>query len=215
MVMNVFVISFRTAWIPHALNLYKSPGSAEAFGKTYMKLLSAGFLILLTVTLFAPFLFDVKLFNGHLFDKSYEPGLIILPYVLLGYLFNGIISFYSLYPFVSNKSYHFLVSDGSAFVVNIVLNILLIPVIGMLGAAVATTAAFLVSALYLYIISGKKVNIIYPLKEIISITFVTAIVFVIGMIGRSIYVDIILICIYIVIVTRLAKIKLTGLLSIT
>jgi O-antigen/teichoic acid export membrane protein len=214
MVMNVFIISFRTAWIPHAINLSKSSDTAEVFGKTFMKLLSAGFLILLAVTLFAPFLFNVKFFGSYLFDKTYEPGLVILPYVLLGYLFNGIIGYYSLYPFISNKTYHFLISDGSAFIINIILNIILIPIMGMLGAAVATTAAFLASAIYLYMISRKKVNIVYPQKEILLITFITAIVFIAGMISRSFYLAIILIAVYIYIVNRLTKIKLTGLLSI-
>jgi O-antigen/teichoic acid export membrane protein len=214
-VMNVFVISFRTAWIPHALNLYKTSGSAEIFGKTFLKLLSIGFLIFIAVTLFAPFLFNIRLFNVFLLDKNYQTGLIILPYILLGYLINGIIAFYSLYPFTSNKSYHFLISDGSAFVINIVLNLILIPAMGMLGAAVATTAAFLAGALYLYFVSWKNINIIYPVKEIIRLVFITAIVFVLGMLGRSFYVDILLIIIYMVIVSRVAKIKITGLLKIT
>jgi O-antigen/teichoic acid export membrane protein len=215
MVMNIFVISFRTAWIPYALNLYKRDNSPEAFGKTYVKLLSAGFFIILAVTFFAPAFFNMKLFGMYLISKSYEPGLIILPYVLTGYLLNGIIAFYSLYPFVSNRSYHFLISDGSAFVVNIILNFMLVPAMGMLGAAIATTSAFLISAAYLYIISRKRINIIYPLNNIAIITFVTFIAFAIGVITKSIYVDIALIIIYIFAVTKLAKIKLSGLLRIT
>ncbi len=214
-VMNVFVISFRTAWIPHALNLYKTSGSEEILGKTYLKLLSIGFLILIAVTLFAPFLFNLKLFNVFLLDKNYEPGLIILPFILFGYLINGIIAFYSLYPFISNKSYHFLISDGSAFVVNILLNLILIPAMGMLGAAVATTAAFFIGALYLYIVSVNKINIIYPVKEILQLIFITAVVFVSGILYKSFYVDIVLIIIYLVIISRVAKIKMTGLLKLS
>jgi O-antigen/teichoic acid export membrane protein len=194
--------------------MYKLSGYAETFGKTFLKLLSVSFLILLCVTLFAPFLFNIKLFNVSLFDKSYEPGLIILPYILSGYLLNGIISFYSLYPFTSGKSYHFLISDGSAFIVNIILNLILIPVLGMLGAAVATTAAFLASALYLFFISGKKINIFYPLKEIITITLITLIVFIVGIVFKNVYWDILLICVYLVIVKKMLKIKITGLIKI-
>jgi O-antigen/teichoic acid export membrane protein len=85
---------------------------------------------------------------------------------------------------------------------------------GMIGAAVATTAAFFASAIYLYLISRKKVNIVYPKKEIMLITFITAIVFIAGLTSSSFYLDIILIAVYLLVVTRLTKIKLTGLLSI-
>ncbi len=214
-VMNVFVISFRTAWIPHALNLYKTSNSALIFGKTYLKLLSIVFLILITVTLFAPFLFNIKLFNVFLLDKNYEPGLIILPYILLGYLINGIIAFYSLYPFISNKSYHFLISDGLAFLVNIALNLILIPALGMLGAAIATTAAFFIGALYLYFVSVNNITIIYPVKEILQLIFITAIVFVLGMLEKSFYADILLLLIYLVVISRVAKIKVTSLIKIS
>ncbi len=214
MVMNVFVISFRTAWIPHALNVYHSKNYSEVFGNTFKKLLAVSFLIILVVPLISPFLFKLKLFDVYLLSKNFESGLIILPYVLLGYLFNGVASFYSLYPFESSKSYYFLVTDLLAFLVNIILNFIFIPLLGMVGAALSTTLAFLSAAIFLFIISRRKIVVFYPWKEIILIVLIAGIFLFIGLSFQSLMLRILLIVLYLVIVGQLTKIKMKNLFRV-
>lgn len=214
MLMNVFVISFRTAWIPRALNVYKSENYSEIFGNMFKKLISVSLIILLTVTLFAPYLFQIKLLNVYILNKNYESGLIILPYILLGYLFSGLAAFYSLFPFVSSKSYYFLYSDLIAFIVNLLLNFILIPVIGMIGAAVATTFAFIASAVFLFWISKSRIQIIYPMRDIIKIILLSVLILIIGMSFRNLILDVILMVIYLISVSRLIKINLIQLFRI-
>ena len=213
LVMNVFVISFRTAWAPYGLNLFYKNEYTQTFGLTLKKYIAASCLILLVITLFAHYLFEINIAGFSLVNKSYESGLIILPFVLMGYLFNGLASFYSIYSLASSKSYHFLISDGLAFIINIGLNFLLIPIFGMLGAAISTTAAFIAAAFYLFVISFKKIKVDYPLKEIIITLAAAVLILFAGMAYKVLVFEIILIISYVIIVWSFAKVKLTGFFS--
>lgn len=215
MIMNVFVISFRTAWIPRALNVYNSQNYSVIFGNTLKKLTSVSLTILLCITLFSPYLFHIRLFGVTILNKNFEPGLVILPYILLGYFFSGLAIFYSLFPFISSKSYYFLYSDLIAFVVNILLNFILIPLVGMVGAAIATTLAYFASALFLFFISRRKINITYPIKNLSTIIISCLVLLIIGMNLKNLLVDVVIIIIYLTLIVRLSKISLAGLFSIT
>ncbi len=214
MLMNVFVISFRTAWIPRALNVYRAENHSEVFGNMFKKLISVSSVILISVTLFSPYLFQIKLFNVFILNKNYEAGLIILPFILLGYLFSGLGAFYSLFPFVSSKSYYFLYSDLIAFIVNLILNFILIPMVGMIGAAVATTLAFFASAVFLFWISKSKIKIYYPMRDIITIATLAVIILIIGLVYKNLILELSLFVVYLFSVLKLTKINLRLLFRI-
>ena len=210
MIMNVFVISFRTAWNPHSLNLFYSEDYKSSFGTTLSKLVAISCIILLTVSLFSKYLFEINVSGLHLFNPIYEPGIIILPLVLIGYIFSGISSFYSVYPNISNKSHHFLISDLIAFIINIIVNIIFIPKYGIIGAAFATAIAFLFGAAYLFFISRDQIKIDYETKKL-SIIVLSALIFLFaGLNMKSIIVDVVVVIGYLMTLRYLLKINLVG-----
>jgi O-antigen/teichoic acid export membrane protein len=211
MVMNVFVISFRTAWNPHSLNLFYSDDYKSSFGNTLSKLVAISCIILLTVSLFSKYLFEININGLQLFNSMYKPGIIILPLVLTGYIFSGISSFYSVYPNISNKSHHFLVSDLIAFVSNIIVNIIFIPKYGIIGAAFATAIGFLFGAAYLFFISRDQIKIDYETKKLSVIILSTLIFLFAGLNLKSIIVDIVAVTGYIITLRYLVKINIAGL----
>ena len=105
--------------------LYYSSDYKQAFGKTLTKLVALSCILLLVVSLFARHLFEISIFNIELFNSAYKPGVVVIPLVMIGYIFSGISSFYSVYPSISNKTYHFLIADVIAFGSNIILNFIL------------------------------------------------------------------------------------------
>ncbi|OGU38912.1 MAG: hypothetical protein A2315_05425 [Ignavibacteria bacterium RIFOXYB2_FULL_35_12] len=214
MITNIFVISFRAAWMPYALNKYKEGNYRENFGKILIKVLSIGVFILLTVSFFADDLFNIKLLGKNLFNPIYETGLIILPYVVIGYIFNSLASFYSLYPFTVNKSYHFLISDGLGIISNLALNFILIPSYSLLGAGIATSISFIIAAGYLYIISKDKIGIVYPKKEIIIICFAGMLSLVIGMIYNYLLIQVFLVILFLALLIFVIKLKPASLLKV-
>lgn len=207
-IMNVFVASFSTAWNPHSLNLFYSNDYKQAFGKTLTKLIALSCVLLLIVSLFARHLFDLYLFNIAIFNPAYKAGVVIIPLVMIGYIFSGISTFYTVYPYVSNKTFHFLISDAIAFSTNIILNFILIPRIGLLGAAFATAIGFLCGAAYLFFISRAEIKIEYQTKDLLIIIIVALGILFIGLNIKNLFVDIFLILVYLVTLHYFAKIKI-------
>ena len=172
------------------------------------KLTAVSCLLILVVSLLAGYLFDIHILGISFFNPDYRTGIVIIPLVMIGYFFNGISSYYSVYPSVSNKSYHFLISELLAFLVNVLLNIILIPHFGIIGAALSTAIGFLCGASYLFTISRMHIKIEYRVKEL-SIIIITALVLlIVGKNVNSIMIDIILILLYLFILHFYAKIKL-------
>jgi len=206
-VMNIFVISYRTAWTPLSIRLYnKSNNYSAYFGKSFNKLIGVISLIILAVSLLIDDLFHINFAGLTLFNSQYEPGLYLIPFILAGYGFSGIISFYSVYPYVSGKSVHFLITDGIAFIVNITLNLILIPVWGITGAAAATTLSFFSGAVYLRLISGV-IKVDYEYKDMFLILFGGLLLFCAGFFLDLLAIDIMLILLYLFLLAAVLKFK--------
>ena len=215
MIMNLFIMSFTAAWSPHSLNLYYASDYKTTFGKTLNKLVALSCILLLVVSLFAPYLFKIHMFGISFFNPSYRAGIIIIPLVLTGYIFYGISSFYSVYPSVTNKTYHILISDFGAFIINIGLNILLIPVLGMLGAAFATLMGFIFAAAYLFVISRKLIVIDYQAKELMIIILIALIFLFVGLNVSSLIINILLILSYLTALNYLTDFKVNQLFKLS
>ena len=215
LVMNVFVISFRSAWSPHSLNLFYSKDYKASFGKTLSRLVAVSCILLLAVSLFAGYLFEIRIFDFAFFNSSYKPGIIILPLVIIGYIFSGISSFYSVYPYIANKSYHFLISDFIALGTNIILNFILIPQLGLLGAAFATSIGFLFGATYLFFISREQIKIDYQTKNLTIIIMSALLFLLIGLNVKNIYVDIAMVGAYLFTLHKVVKLKISGLFKLS
>ncbi len=210
MIMNVFVISYRTAWVPYALNVYSTGKYQEIFGKTLLKLIFAGGFIILLVTFFTGYLFDLRILGITFLNHQYLPGLLILPFILLGYFFNGLASFYSIYPLVSNKTYHFPIADGIGFALNLILNLILIPHYGIIGAAIATTIAFASSAFYLYLISVGQLKFNYNIKQLLALVSMLTLFLLGGILFNNIYFNIILSSLFFIIAVKLTGTRLNS-----
>lgn len=214
MIMNIFVISFRTAWTPYSLRLLRQEEEksyAVLFGHSFTRLIAISLMIFLTVSLFIKDLFSFNIAGGNLFNAQYAPGIIIIPFILLGYIFSGLISFYSVYPYQSGKSYHFLVSDLLAFVVNVVLNFILIPRYCIMGAGIATMISFFAGFIYLYIVS-RPIKIVYEAKELTSLLLYAAAFFLLGRLADSFWLNLLLVVAFTIVIQRTLNLmkKLRG-----
>lgn len=211
LLMNLFVISFRTAWTPHSLRLHYSNLYERQSGEIMLKYIAAAGIIFISVSLFTNDLFRINLGGHKLFNEAYKAGIIIVPFILGGYFLNGINSFYSVYPFVSDKTYHFIVSDGLAFLVNIILNIFLIPRWGLIGAAFATFISFTIASGYLIILTSKHFRIIYPFRKIIIVVLLIISLTIIGQLINHLIVDILMISTFLYLLIIVLKIRVVGL----
>ncbi len=213
-VMYIYVIAFRTAWVPHAIKKFGSEGYSEHFGRVFTKYLFMAISIFLTVSLLIPVLFDIKISDSiYLFNPAYKSGITILPFVLLGYLCNGIVSFNSIFPYKMGKSTYFLFNDAIAFVLNITLNFILIPIWGMNGAAMATFISYIVPAFYMYSLS-KNVIIVQYEKLSVSVFAVAALImFILGTYLNNVFVDVALVLMFFFVGKKMMKLNISDLFS--
>ncbi|HSD62903.1 MAG TPA: oligosaccharide flippase family protein [Ignavibacteriaceae bacterium] len=208
LIMNVFVLSLRSAWTPYSIKLYNEGNYTAEFGKSFTKILSAGLLIFLVVSMFIDDLFNFHSGSFYLFDPAYRSGIKIIPVILISYLFSAIVTYYSVYPYITGKSIHFLMSDLTALIINIILNFILIPIYGIMGAAYATLFSYFGAAVYLLLISGKKIKIVYePLKLLLSL-FITFLIYTVSKMINIFSADIVLFIIALFMIYRLTGLKL-------
>ncbi|MCU7489865.1 MAG: oligosaccharide flippase family protein [Bacteroidota bacterium] len=202
MVMNIFVISFRTAWTPYSLRLLRQEKNYSIlFGHSLTRLLAISLLIFLGVSLFIKDLFSFHLGGTTLFNPEYTPGIIIIPLVLMGYLFSGLVSFYSVYPYQSGKSYHFLISDLAAFIVNVALNFILIPKYGIMGAALATMISFFAGFIYLFVIS-RPLKVTYQIKELLTLILYAVAFYLLGRLADNFWMNLVLVVGFTIVIQR-------------
>jgi len=141
--MMLLVNMFDQAWKPFVLERSDRQGVDRLIARvlTYFAVLSAW--AFLAVAFFVDVLVKSPIFHGHsLFGPAYWSGLPIVPIITLGYLFNGLY-YVMLAPLMIDKR---MTSVGVATwigaAINIGMNVAVIPLWGMIGAAWATCVAY-------------------------------------------------------------------------
>lgn len=103
-----------------------------------------------------------------------ETAMEIIPWIAIAYLFLVIMNFYNYAFRLGLRTELQVVVMALGAGVNLMTNFLLIPRIGLLGAAIATTAAFGAAALLSYILSQRILPMRIPIHDIAKITLASA-----------------------------------------
>ena len=175
--MMLFVNMFQFAWQPFFLQNADEKDAKELFSKVLTYFTLAGSIVLVFLSLFIDNIVTFKIFGRSLIAPSYWSGLPIVPVILLGYLFNGIYVVFTAGIYIKEKSIYVPFITGLGALVNIVVNFALIPSMGMMGAAFATLASYVVIAAGFFIITQKFYKINYEYWKITKIFFF---IFIIG-----------------------------------
>jgi O-antigen/teichoic acid export membrane protein len=184
MVMNLLISGFRTAWIPFFMNMKDKENNKEIFSKVFSYFVYAGMLLFLIIALFANDLVQIHIGSFYLIlAKDYWSGLVIIPYILLAYFLFGLYTNLNIASYFENKIRYLIISSGCGFAANILLNILLIPPYGIIGAALSTMASYLVMFIVLYILSQRVFYIKYQWSKVILVVFLALVLYMINSIG--------------------------------
>lgn len=168
--MMLFVSMFQYAWQPFFLSNAKEKNAKEIFSKVLTLFLIAAGMIWIVISLFIDDFARIELLSGKsIIGKEYLSGLVIVPIILLGYLFNGVYYNFQAGIYIEEKTKYFPFVTGAGAAVNVAVNIILIPLLGIMGAALATLASYIIMALTLFIFSQKFYKIDYEYGKIIKI----------------------------------------------
>jgi O-antigen/teichoic acid export membrane protein len=179
--MMLLVSIFEYAWKPFYLTHYEDEEHERLFSRvlTYFTLFSGIFFLL--VGFFMEFLVRMPFIGGKFINPEYWSGMGIIPIILGGYYFNGMFTNFSAGFHIKKKTEYLPLTIGLAAIVNVVMNIVLIPYYGIYGAAWATFVAYLVSAIAAFLYTLKIYPLKYEWKRVFLIIASTMIVYVSAM----------------------------------
>lgn len=164
--MNMFIQAFRYAFEPFFFARSGSKDDTLVYATVMKYFVIFGLLIFLGMMLYIDL---IKV----IIDSKYHEGLKVVPLVLMANLFYGIYFTLSLWYKLTDKTRYgaYIALVGAAL--TLLLNILLIPVMGYMGSAVAVFVCFLIMVIISYLLGRKFYPVPYDLKRI-GIYFVVA-----------------------------------------
>jgi O-antigen/teichoic acid export membrane protein len=164
--MLLIVRVFRAAWAPAILAISDRSESLAVVRRvtTYFTMCSA-FLFLLVSTFGRDF---ILLIAGEESPK-YLPAEDIIPLITLAFLFSGIYIILTAGVYVEGRSRALPIVVGCGAVVNICLNLILIPRIGLVGAAWSTLVAYGIMSLLLFLFTRRFYPVQYEYGRLLKI----------------------------------------------
>lgn len=165
-VMGLIIAAFRFAWTPFFLNLEKNPENKKIISEIFTYLVFSGLLLFLFFTFFTSPIVKISFGKFSLLDPRYQQGLSIVPPVLLAYLFSGLFSALNVAPFFANRTSYLLLIVAEGFIINTILNFILIGKYGMEGAAFSTLITYLLMFIHVYFVSQKLYRISYQWNKL-------------------------------------------------
>lgn len=155
----IFSSIFIDAWQLSAVDEYDNKGKSEFFTKVFR--VYSGALISVGALLIAGSRIITDLYLG----KDYYDSWHYVPILVIATTFSCLVNFYASVYMAEKKSMLSMITAASGAVVNIVLNLILIPKFAAYGAAIATAVSF-VTVFVLRVINTKKfVNIKIDVKS--------------------------------------------------
>lgn len=150
MMMEPILLSpFKSVFTSFKYKVYKEANAPEKIREIYVYYNFFGWFCILGFSVFAKPAIDL------LSTPEYAEAFIFVPLIVFSYFLNGLGEFYSLGIHIKNKSIvdSYILGAGAGF--NILLNIVLIPILGIMGAAFATVVSYFIMNILFFLI-GKR-----------------------------------------------------------
>ena len=179
MIMWVVISAFRFAWHPFFMSVAQRDDAKAIYARvlTYFILLTGW--VYLFVSYFVRTFVSIKIpfTDVFLIPQIYWSGLTIVPVVMLAYIFSGIYVNFIVGIYIKKQSQYLPFITITAASVNVVLNFVLIPPYGMMGAAVSTAISYAVMTVILYGVTRKIYPITYEFSRIFHLGVVIIVLF--------------------------------------
>jgi O-antigen/teichoic acid export membrane protein len=152
-IVTLAVSAFQLAWGPFAFSILDHADAHRIYGRVLTSYLFVGAWLCTAVSLFAPEL--VAVFT----TAAYAGAPRAVPYLAFAQLAIGATYIGVLGPSILKRSGPIALSIFLGAALNVALNLVLVPHLGMTGAAISTLVAYLAAAVFLFLVSQH----LYPL----------------------------------------------------
>lgn len=168
------VTAFQVAWTPFSLSIARHDNAERVYSRTLLYFLAVTFAILLPLTLWAGPIIEI------FFTSAYLPAVQLLALTGMSVMAAGAYHVVATGLNLAGRTLHFGWTAIVAAVVSVVLNLLLIPVLGVLGAAFVTLVANLVPVVLIYIVAQRIYRLPYDLPRAIALSAVGTLLLFVG-----------------------------------
>lgn len=161
--MLLFIQMFRMAWQPFFMRHSDNPRAPVLFARSFTGLNLIAAVIFLVVGLFVNEIasLEIPYFGVSLLSLEYHSGLFIVPILLAAYWLYGWYIHFSAAIFIVGNTRVFSGVMIAGATVTITANYYLVPLFGMLGAALATLLSYLTMALLLLAVAQSRYPVPY------------------------------------------------------
>lgn len=159
-VLLLLIIGFRNAWQPFFLKIARDKNARAVYSRilNYFVFV-AGTIVVFMLFFIEPILTHRYFDSFYILGPKYWAGIPIIPWRVFAYFLFGVYVIFTPAFYITKKSQYMFLFTGAGAVFNILLNLILIPKIGMWGAVTATVGAYFVMTLLISLVAQK----IYPI----------------------------------------------------
>jgi O-antigen/teichoic acid export membrane protein len=175
--MMLIVGMFDYAWRPFFLTHAKDPDAKQLFAKVFTYFVLGAMTIFIVVSFFIEDIVRMRFFGRQFFTPVYWQGVDIVPWVLLAYVFTGAYVVFLVGVYLEKKTKYLPAVSGVGAVLNVGANLVLIPKLGILGAALSTLLSYVVMAVGMYFVSQRFYRVTYEWSKVLKIAGTAAILF--------------------------------------
>lgn len=176
---HMAVLSFLMCWGPILFTIAKEKNSKEILARLSTYIASVFMSICLIISFFSR---EIVILMA---ESSYYSSYTIIPLISFSYYLFGIYMLFFSGIMISKQVFKQPVILGAASVINIILNIVLIPRQGIMGAAVATAITYLFVVVCTYVFAQQSYPIPYKLNLLILATLSGIVIFVLSSLVSS------------------------------
>ncbi len=162
----ILIKAFNLNWQPYYLKQKDNTSAQQEFANigniAIVGLIFTGSILFITYPLF----FSLSWQGVSIVGSNFTDGGSVVPWVVLGYFFYGLFILQMPAIYLQNKQNWAPFFWGSGAIINIICNLLFIPQLGFVGAAISTTTAYLIMFILIYFKNKSWLPINYNLKLI-------------------------------------------------
>jgi len=172
----IIVTPFMLGWGPIMWSVAEKPYAKQFYANVLTYFLTIGLFLALALSILSPEV--IQLMSQR---ESYWRAWQVVPMISLSYVFYGIYYQMNVGINLKKKTKYIPMIVGGAAIINLLLNYLLIPNCGMIGAAIATILSYAILVIFSFFISRRLYQINYQWKRIIKLSIIFTVLLSIGL----------------------------------
>lgn len=173
MIIQLIVTAFRFAWHPFFVSEAGKGDPLPLFARTFTYFTLASSVLFLGVLFFIKEIAAFRVFGFSFMHESYFTGLPIVPAIMLGYIAFGFHLVFTTGIYLKEKTGDLIWISAAAALFNLLANILVIPRLGLTGAALSCMFSYGLLALLTALASGRRVPVRYEWGRFLRIVFLS------------------------------------------